>query len=880
MQLHSCIFEYIMRALQQIRSFKKATILLFCVWSLLMAGLALYGVNLHHLNIEGLARHLAIDLLHQDLDYRAWNARSGGVYVKVSAKNPPNPYLDHLPNRDVTTTTGQQLTLVNPAYMSRMVYEISQTSGGHVGHITSLTPLRPDNRPDRWEKQALLQFAAGKVEITEISLIEGKPYLRYMRRLTVKQKCLKCHTHQGYKVGDICGGLSMNILLQPLQDSLAPQLRHQLIIYLILYVLGSVVIYLAFNYFEKDLLKINEQSQWISALFNSSFIGIGQVSNRVVINANHRFCEIFGYSRDELIGKNTEFLYPSYDEYEKVAELYQEEQSLEIPIKRKDGTIIDLQLASSHLDGNDLAIGTIFTMIDISARKQAERELMAGERKFRTMMESIQDPICIISQSHEVEYMNSAMTERLGRDATGETCFSAIHGLDAQCPWCARMNKSNESAYTLTVKSPLDNHTYMVSFSPFDQEAGSVSNLVVFKDITEIAATREQLQQSQKMEAIGTLAGGVAHDFNNILTVIRGHAEMGLIQATEGSQEFVDFSAIEKASERAKQLTSQLLAFSRKQRIKPQKIMLDGALSELNKMLRRLIGEDVILRTTLSGGLSPIFIDPGQLDQIIINIVVNAVDAMKSNDLKKEKVISIATSQFFVDSDFTSTHPGSTVGMHVLLEISDTGKGMDKTTMEHIFEPFYTTKELGQGTGLGLATVYGIVKQNHGYIEVESALDEYSIFKIYWPATGNTVEENGVLEEGQQAAVSCGSETILLVEDDVNVRNITRIHLQKAGYNVIEAENGADALVQVEKNQFVIDMLFTDVVMPKMNGRVLGEKIVALYPSVEILYASGYFDVSLWDNCAMPVSERFIEKPYDQRDLLVKIRQLLDTREK
>ncbi|MEA3240492.1 MAG: ATP-binding protein, partial [Pseudomonadota bacterium] len=311
----------------------------------------------------------------------------------------------------------------------------------------------------------------------------------------------------------------------------------------------------------------------------------------------------------------------------------------------------------------------------------------------------------------------------------------------------------------------------------------------------------------------------------------------------------------------------------------PKKLMVRDVLLELDKMLRRLIGEDITINTSFAGKLTPILADPGQMDQLIVNLVVNAVDAIRDNDVGKPRVITISSSQVYLDNIFTSTHTGSTAGTCLLLEIADTGSGMSKETSDHIFEPFYTTKEQGKGTGLGLATVYGIVKQNHGYITVDSTPGEGTSFKIYWPVIEDIAEgkqEEEKEEESREPQVPGGTETILLVEDDEILRNITCHHLRHRGYNVIEAENGVDALEKA--SSAAVDLLFTDMVMPVMNGWELGEKIKSIHPDIEILYTSGYFDDRWKNGNISPPEERFIDKPYDPREVLVWIRKLLGGR--
>ena len=388
----------------------------------------------------------------------------------------------------------------------------------------------------------------------------------------------------------------------------------------------------------------------------------------------------------------------------------------------------------------------------------------------------------------------------------------------------------------------------------------------------------EQLYQSQKIEALGSLTGGIAHDFNNILTVINGHAEIALRKMEKNIPVEKDVNAIFQAGKRAENLTRQLLAFSRKQIFKPKVIDINSVISELEKMLVRLIGEDINLNIHFGTHIPFIKADPGQVEQILINLVVNARDAIneKTFSSQEKKRITISTDQTILDSSFVANHPGSREGLHTVLIISDTGIGMPIEVQKKIFEPFFTTKPKGKGTGLGMSTVYGIVKQNNGCVYVYSEIGSGSTFKIYWPST---VEQVSTEIEGNLKASTAGlvgHETILLVEDDGDVRNFAVHTLKELGYNVIEAANGKKALDLIEKKNPSIDLLFTDLIMPEMNGKDLAEKIAPLLPHTNILYASGYTDEHIFHRYELEEGFHFIQKPYSYQTLAQKIRDMLD----
>jgi two-component system cell cycle sensor histidine kinase/response regulator CckA len=509
----------------------------------------------------------------------------------------------------------------------------------------------------------------------------------------------------------------------------------------------------------------------------------------------------------------------------------------------------------------------------IDLKRELEKktqDLKASEKKYRSMMESIKDPVYICSPDYQVEYMNTAMIERTGRDARGEKCFKAIHDLEEKCPWCLNHKTPQGESFEQDIISPKDNRSYHVSHFPNINGDGSFSKVTVFRDTTELKKIEAQLIQSQKMEAVGTLAGGVAHDFNNLLTTILGNAELGLMDLAKDNPANQNFKEIIKAGKSATSLTRQLLAFSRKQILQPVILNLNKVTANIEKMLQRMIGEDLDLITLLEPNLDNVMADPGQMEQIIMNLVVNARDAMPLGGK-----ITIETANVNLDKTyFLHQKVASDPGPYVMLSISDTGKGMDKKTQSRIFEPFFTTKEKGRGTGLGLSTVYGIVKQNNGYIWAYSEPEKGTTFKVYLPwAKGDEV-----LPQKEKTFTSqlTGSETILIAEDDDSLRNFAQKVLKRQGYKVLEAENGEDALRIANEYQGPIELMLTDVVMPKMNGKETAERIQPLYPQMKVIYMSGYTDNSIAHYGILAPEVNFLEKPFTPEVLTRKVREVLD----
>jgi two-component system cell cycle sensor histidine kinase/response regulator CckA len=402
-----------------------------------------------------------------------------------------------------------------------------------------------------------------------------------------------------------------------------------------------------------------------------------------------------------------------------------------------------------------------------------------------------------------------------------------------------------------------------------DRNGKVVAGLVVFDDITERKRMEQQFRQAQRMEAVGRLAGGVAHDFNNLLTVILGQSQMMLESLSSNDPLREPIQQIDAGAQRAADLTKQLLAFSRKQVLQPKVLDLNTLVSDLVKLLHRLLGEDIELITRLSPVIGRFRADPGQIEQVILNLAINARDAMPNGGR-----LTIETNNASLDDQYAKQHAEVRAGLYVMLAISDNGIGMDKETQSRIFEPFFTTKELGQGTGLGLATVYGIVKQSDGHIWVYSEPHRGTTFKVYFPRVEASV---GVLPQSQERIQqSTGSETVLVVEDDDSVRGLVRQVMSSAGYTVMECRNANQAISMSSNYSGRIDLMITDVVMPGASGRELAQQITGLRSGIRVLFMSGYTDNAIVRHGVLDEGVAFIEKPFSPAKLLRKVREVMD----
>lgn len=529
-----------------------------------------------------------------------------------------------------------------------------------------------------------------------------------------------------------------------------------------------------------------------------------------------------------------------------------------------------------HYASDGQPIRMLGTVVDITDRKRDEAELQMRDRAMRAVSQGIvitdaclpDNPITYASPGFE------RLTGYSAAEITGRNC-RFLQGEESDQATIARLRSAVRKAEGCTVELlnyRQDGTTFWnsLTISPVADTSGRVTHFVgVQTDVTERRRLEEQFRQAQKMEAVGQLAGGVAHDFNNLLTVINGYTDLLLSQLPPEDPKREYLTEVYKAGERAGTLTRQLLTFSRQQVLEMKVLNLNSVVSDTEKMLCRLIGEDVVLMTNLFPMLGLVKADAGQIAQILINLAVNARDAMPRGGS-----LTVETQNVVLNANACREFPDLQPGQFALLAVRDTGNGMDEATKARIFEPFFTTKEVGHGTGLGLATVHGIVKQSGGYISVDSAIGRGTTFKIYLPTVSE--QQSASQDKSQLSAAPLGSETILLVEDEFAVRALAKQILRKCGYTVLEAANGLDALLLSEAHNGPIHLLVSDVVMPHVSGRDLAEQLTAKRPACKVLFLSGYTDDAVLRHGVLQEDFAFLQKPFTPALLAHKVRSVLN----
>jgi len=602
--------------------------------------------------------------------------------------------------------------------------------------------------------------------------------------------------------------------------------------------------------------------------------------SRRIFDTNPYLTDVLGFSREEIVGKEL-WEIGLYRDIESNKEAFCKLQTEgyirydDLPLRTKLGNSIAVEVVANIYEVGDVEVVQC-NIRDITDRKRAEGALLLRDRAIATMVQGL-----VITDPNEPDnpmiYVNDSFLKMTGyerREVIGRNC-RFLQGPETDPESVARIREAIRQERPclvdlLNYRKDGSRFWNGLSISPIRDRAGRLTHFVgVQTDVSPLKLMERQFHQSQKMEAIGQLAGGVAHDFNNLLTIISGYSELILETLTSDDPNRQAIEEIGHAGKRAEGLTRQLLFFSRRAVLEPKVLDLNEVVREAKKLLRRTIGEDIVFTARLDPTISRVRADRGQMGQVLMNLVINARDAMYQGG-----ELTIETADVRLDGAYTAEHPECRPGRYVMLAVGDNGSGMTPEVQARVFEPFFTTKLPGMGTGLGLATVHGIVEQSGGSIDIHSELGRGTIFKIYLPvvdASVQTGEDDRVAEQ-----TDGGRETILLVEDDDAVRKIARISLENRGYAVLQADGGREALEIADRHPSRIDLLVTDLVMPEMSGRELAEKLCSLYPELRVLYQSGYTEDTVVRHGILQAQVAFLQKPYTPLSLATKVREVLD----
>lgn len=636
------------------------------------------------------------------------------------------------------------------------------------------------------------------------------------------------------KVGEICLGFSLAGVHQEIANSRTTVAFVSLLILII----GMIAVFISSAVITKPLMKIVKSAQSIAK---------GDLTVRTDIKTN-----------------------------DEVGDLAAAFNIMVNNIESSQNKLIDL---NAHLE-EKVRDRTKELSDEISERTKAELELAKSLSLLTATLESTADGILVVNNEGKIVNLNqkfidmwSIPPEIIQSGDNQKAIDFVINQLKYPDLFLKKVQElyNHPDAESEDILEFIDGKIFERYSQPHRLGGKCVGRVWSFRDITEKRRLEDSLRQSQKMEAVGQLAGGVAHDFNNILTVIIGYGDFLASKIPRDDPMFKDLEEIKKAAERASTLTHQLLAFSRKQILSPKVLNLNNVVGNMEKMLKRLIGEDIDMIFIPAKDLNKIWADQGQIEQVVMNIVVNARDAMPNGGK-----ITVETANVELDEIYARTHDNVQKGPHAVLSISDTGIGMDEKTRSHIFEPFFTTKEVGKGTGLGLATVYGIVKQSGGNIWVYSEPGKGTTFKIYFPQISQD-QEKSIRPEISNESLD-GNETILLVEDESSLRDLAFAILVRRGYTVLEASNGEEAISAARKYHGTIHLMLTDVIMPLMNGRELADKLKPERPDMKIMYMSGYTDEAIIRHGVLDSMNAFIQKPFTPISLSKKVREILDER--
>jgi len=858
---------------------KKYGLVLIGCWTGLICLLVISSVYYRHQETLTAGENEARDYFYLNMFYRAWGAKMGGVYAPVD-KVAPNPYLN-VSDHDITATSGKQLTLINPAYMTRMVFESITASSPDpvINKITSLKPLNPINAPDEWERESLEAFARHEYnERFEAINISGKPYLRLISRFVVDKTCLKCHARQGYRIGDIRGGITISVPLA--KHYVLEKASNQKIVggYLLLWLLGSSGVAAAsrrrWNYDEKlhaSERKFRTVCDWTQDW--EYWIGPDGVMRYVSPSC----IDITGYAPTEFTNDpdlvkrivHGDHLAAFCDHHKMVtSKQLSHDDAIEFKIISKQGQIRWILHRCRPVFDEAVYLGRRVSNRDITDHKANEEKIS----RLSAIVESSDDAIISKTIDGIVTTWNHGAEKLFGyseQEMVGTsllTLFPPDREHEEQ-DILAAIARGESVEHFETVRVCKDGRVINISatISPIKDQQGTIIGVSkIARDITsrkkadeERLAFERQMMQTQKLESLGVLAGGIAHDFNNILMSIIGNADLALTRINKESPATDNLRHVLDASSRAADLVRQMLAYSGRGRFIIENIDINVLVQEMTHMLEVSISKRAVLRFNLHRPLPSVTADATQIRQVIMNLVINASEAIDD----RSGIIAITTGCMNCDKRYLeqiSLDKHIPIGLYVFLEIADTGCGMDEKTLARVFDPFFTTKFTGRG--LGMAAVQGIIRGHHGAIKIYSEVGKGTTFKVFLPAV--TLPEELFNNTSEEDSVWRGTGTVLLVDDEESVLGIGSEMLRELGFDVITALDGLQGIDLFIENKEKITCVILDLTMPHLDGEQTFRELRRLQADVKVIMSSGYNEQEVTQRFIGKGLAGFIQKPY------------------
>lgn len=875
------------------RKIRHLTLYAVMIWLCLISGS--FFVNWQHTkhNIHRMAVIEARSNFNKDLVYRRWATQHGGVYVPPTEQYPPNPYLSHIEQRDVVTASGQLLTLTNPAYMTRQVHALAEEQYGLKGHITSLNPLRPRNAPDPWEYRALQAFAAGAPEVISLETIKEKPYLRFMKPMFTEEGCLKCHARQGYELGDLRGGISVSVPYTPYLAMLSENRTVLASAHALIGGLGLLGIGFSsrrLSQSQKDLQQ-SEQRHRLALQAANDGIWEWDVKNDTTF-VSDRWRAIIGIEKTLSEAELTYDVWASRihpEDYQRVTEI--------ISSSLKTGERYTLVYRLRHPSGENRWLrsvgepqhdpaGEAVTLhgytTDITERKNAEEQLALKEHKYRTLLNSQQDAVFLHKLQEEgfssfIEVNNAAIErygyskdELLSMNPFDITVREQVEK-HAKKDFRSRLIKEQHLTFeTVHIRKSGDQFPVEVT-ATITELNGERYILSIVRDMTERNRLNAELQQKHKMEAIGTLAGGIAHNFNNNLSIILGAIDMAKLKMSD--EEVVPY--LDKArigTLRSRDLVKRLMLHSRQSESQMYSLKVPEVIRETLDLLEDTLPSSIMLKTDVQSVDNNLSVhgNAGQIQECLINLCNNAVHAMEEQGELTITLETVVLEEAQIPVNFTA-EPGP----YARLSVRDTGCGMDQATQERVFDLFFTTKETHQGTGIGLSTVMGIVKSHGGLIKLHSIPGEGSSFELYFPIH----RQNRFQPDSKRSEIDViptGSEQILLVEDEQILADLAQAMLEELGYRVTTLTDSMKAATMFMNNSEQFQLLISDQIMPDLSGIDLIRRVRAIRPELPAILCTGYSSLIDGNDAQQNGIDAFIHKPLDLRQMAQTVRMVLD----